>query len=174
MNGCISLLFTWITKKIRAIRINACTTTGIRTMPRLQAFCQLSGHQCSRYPMPIRAKTFQYPTNSWLANSGWKDVKIWLIMEMEPSKVELRKNIQHRHTKWKVINTAATLRQPVLRYCLGRCNKLRKPLCNAKAAPCSPPHTTKFHEAPCHSPPNSMVNTKLTYVRNLPLRFPPN
>ena len=35
------------------------------------------------------------------------------------------------------------------------------------------PQSTKFQEAPCHSPPKNMVIIRFRYWRNLPFRFPP-
>ena len=33
---------------------------------------------------------------------------------------------------------------------------------------------TKFHDAPCQSPPSSIVSIRLTYVRRAPRRLPPS
>ena len=46
--------------------------------------------------------------------SGWKAVHICFNITTEASKVVLRKNIQQKQTKLKVIRTAKNLRMPLL------------------------------------------------------------
>ena len=51
--------------------------------------------------------------------SGWKAVHICFNITTEASKVVLRKNIQQKQTKLKVIRTAKNLRMPLLVAVLG-------------------------------------------------------
>lgn len=67
--------------------------------------------------------------------SGWKAVHICFNITTEASKVVLRKNIQQKQTKLKVIRTAKNLRMPLLVAVLGLCSKLRQNFCAASAIP---------------------------------------
>src|SRR5689334_16511845 len=42
----------------------------------------------------------------------------------------------------------------------------------ASAQPCRAPQATKFHEAPCHSPPSDIVISRLRVVEPVPPRLP--
>lgn len=67
--------------------------------------------------------------------SGWKAVNICFNITTEASKVVLRKNIQQKQTKLKVIRTAKIYRMPLLVAVLGLCSKLRQNFCAASAIP---------------------------------------
>ena len=64
-----------------------------------------------------------------------KAVNICFSITTEASKVVLRKNIQQKQTKLKVIRTAKNLRMPLLVAVLGLCSKLRQNFCAASAIP---------------------------------------
>ena len=73
--------------------------------------------------------------------------------------VSARKKVQQRQTNQKVNGTPShpvTRRRPDA----GDTRALQN-RCKINAVPCRPPQITKFHPAPCHKPPSSMVNIKL-------------
>ena len=86
--------------------------------------------------------------------------------------VGARKKTQATQTYWKVRNTLSGPKPSRPRSVSPnrRCH-IRVP---ASATPWSPPQITKFHDAPCHSPPSSNVIIKFRNVLHAPPRDPPS
>ena len=110
--------------------------------------------------MTINRKTGLYPETSWVNTPGRKSAKTCVSIVTELSNVLLRKNTQQKQAKWKVTTMETIFFQPCETAVFGLPFRLRHHLWPANAMPCNPPQTTKFHEAPCHKPPSSMVAIK--------------
>ena len=89
---------------------------------------------------------------------------------------EARKKTQARQTTLNVTIRRAQIRNGVSGGS-GRpsaVRRSRRQCSKTSAVPWIPPHTTNVHDAPCQSPPSSIVSIRFTYVRALPFRFPPS
>ncbi len=79
-----------------------------------------------------------------------------------------RKKIHARHTRWKVTirrtNSGAVDASP-------RAARRRS---RASPAPWMAPQTTNVQAAPCHSPPKTIVSSRLRWVRRDGPELPPN
>ena len=80
--------------------------------------------------------------------------------------VGARKKIHAKHTKWNVANTEMTI--PIVLSCAFFASpapaappRRDHARLTASAPPWSAPQITKFHDAPCHSPPSTIVAIRL-------------
>ena len=106
--------------------------------------------KCPPIPRKVFIEGMRTDTSSTRKINHVKNTKYW-VMSHEMSMPTLPVELKNDSTKLTLLPNRWTMRR----------------------SPCTKPHRTKFHDAPCHNPPNNIVIINAKIIRLCPFLEPP-